>query len=105
MDDVEDLVVTPFRDIVEKGKTAIGNAGDNEPMIKAATALVKEGERALRRIEPLCKKHVDDYGSNFIISIKENGMLPTRSTQIRCNFSRADNWLRRRYRGISYRTD
>lgn len=77
MDDVNDLVVTPFRDMVEKGRTAVENAGDDKPMLKAAQALVKEGERALKRIEPLCRKHLDEYGSNFVDALKENGMLPT----------------------------
>ncbi|KAF4470758.1 hypothetical protein FALBO_2330, partial [Fusarium albosuccineum] len=72
MDDVADLVVTPFRDIVEKGRTAVENAGDDKPMLKAAQSLVKEGERALKRIEPLCRKHLDEYGSNFLDALKEN---------------------------------
>ena len=103
MDDVEDLVVTPFRDIVEKGKTAIGNAGDNEAMIKAATTLVKEGERALRRIEPLCKKHLDDYGANFVISIKENGTHLTKRHSNSTQF--ADNMFHRRHHRLSHRVD
>ncbi|KAJ4270274.1 hypothetical protein NW762_001950 [Fusarium torreyae] len=73
MDDVADLVITPFRDIVDKGRTAVENAGDDKPMLKAAQSLVKEGERALKRIEPLCRKHLDEYGSNFLDSLKENG--------------------------------
>ncbi|KAK7420857.1 hypothetical protein QQZ08_010186 [Neonectria magnoliae] len=72
MDDVNDLVVTPFRDIVDKGRTAVANAEDAQPMLKAAQALVKEGERALKRIEPLCRKHLDEYGSNFLDALKEN---------------------------------
>ncbi|KAM0431849.1 hypothetical protein ACHAPT_005101 [Fusarium lateritium] len=72
MDDVADLVVTPFREIVDKGRTALENAGDNKPMLKAAQSLVKEGERALKRIEPLCRKLLDEYGSNFVDALKEN---------------------------------
>ncbi|KAI8679783.1 SH3 domain-containing protein [Fusarium keratoplasticum] len=72
MDDVADLVVTPFRDIVDKGRTAVENAGDDKVMLKAAQSLVKEGERALKRIEPLCRKHLDEYGSNFLDALKEN---------------------------------
>jgi hypothetical protein len=44
-------------------------------MLKAAQSLVKEGERALKRIEPLCRKHLDEYGSNFLDALKENGEL------------------------------
>jgi len=68
-----ELVLTPFKDVVEKGRVAANNAGDSQPMLKAALALVKEGERALKRIEPLCKKHLDEYGSGFVDALKENG--------------------------------
>ncbi|POR31906.1 Uncharacterized protein TPAR_07881 [Tolypocladium paradoxum] len=77
MDVVTDLVIAPFRDIVEKGKTAADNAGDSQPMLKAAQALVKEGERALKRIEPLCEKRLDEYGSNFADALKENDDIGT----------------------------
>jgi hypothetical protein len=74
MDDVDELVISPFREIVEKGKLAIGNAGDGQPiMAKAAQMLVKEGERGLKRIEPLCKKQFEDYGVAFVAALKDNG--------------------------------
>ncbi|GAP87259.1 putative SH3 domain-containing protein [Rosellinia necatrix] len=76
-EEVERLVLAPFREIVEKGKTAIENvegAGDEapEPMLKAAQNLVKEGEKALKRIEPVSTANYEEYGSNFINAIKEN---------------------------------
>ncbi|ORY65486.1 uncharacterized protein BCR38DRAFT_484903 [Pseudomassariella vexata] len=76
-EEVERLVVAPFREIVEKANQAIVNAGDADehvsaPMLKAAQNLAKEGERALKKIEPLCKKNNDDYGSNFVDAIKEH---------------------------------
>ena len=73
MDDVADLVLTPFRDIVDKGKLAVVNAGDEPSMLKAAQGLVKEGERGLKRIEPICKKLLDEYGANFVNALKDNG--------------------------------
>lgn len=73
MDGVTDLVIAPFSEMVEKGNAAIENAGDNEAMRKAAINLVKDGEKALKRIEPLCQKHVDEFGMNFVNAIKENG--------------------------------
>jgi hypothetical protein len=82
MDDIADLVLTPFRDIVEKGRTAVQNAGDTQPMLKASQALLKEGERALKRIEPLCKKHFDDYGPNFVAALRDNGEFLTRDILI-----------------------
>ena len=77
-DDVERLVISPFREIVEKGNTAIDNAQNADDdssapaMLKAAQALVKEGERALKRVEPLCRKNFDEYGTNFIEAIKDH---------------------------------
>ncbi|KAI1147837.1 hypothetical protein F4825DRAFT_465381 [Nemania diffusa] len=76
-EEVEGLVLAHFREIVEKGKAAIENvesAGDQAPapMLKAAQNLVKEGERALKKIEPISTANYEEYGSNFINAIKEN---------------------------------
>lgn len=76
MEEVEDLVVTPFRDIVDKATVAIKNAGDGHPdMLTAARALSKEGARGLNHIEPLCRKYINDYGSSFVVSLKDNGNI------------------------------
>lgn len=77
-DEIERLVLSPFREIVEKANTAIENADDADeevsgPMRKAAQSLAKEGERALKKIEPLCKKNYDEYGANFVDAMKEHG--------------------------------
>ncbi|CEJ85021.1 hypothetical protein VHEMI03647 [[Torrubiella] hemipterigena] len=82
MDEVSDLVVTPFRDIVEKANAAVGNAGDNAAMLKAAQALLKEGERALKRIEPQCKKMLDEYGANFHNALKDNNEIANFRTEL-----------------------
>lgn len=73
---VDDLVLAPFRDIVAHGEAAIRNAensGDDE-MFKAAQVLMKEGERALKKIEPVCRKGHDEYGSNFVDALIDNGI-------------------------------
>lgn len=79
-EDVHILVLVPYRDIVEKAKLAIENAEEADPplpeMRKAAQRLCKEGERALKRIQPLCKKHLEEYGQNFVNALKENGTTP-----------------------------
>lgn len=77
MDDaVGDLLLVPFRDMVTQANIAIDNAQDasNDEMLKASQSLAKEGERALKRIEPLCIKHFDEFGSNFVHALKDNGM-------------------------------
>lgn len=78
MDIAADLVLTPFKEIVEKGKTAVENAGDTQPMLKTSQSLVKEGERALRKIEPCCKRMADEFGANFVAALKENGTFSSR---------------------------
>jgi hypothetical protein len=88
MEDIAHLVVTPFQEIVDKGKTAIENAGESQPMAKAAQSLVKEGERALKRIEPLCKKHVAEFGLNFRDALRDNG-ISIRNTYTRLFVMRA----------------
>ncbi|KAK5998632.1 hypothetical protein PT974_01013 [Cladobotryum mycophilum] len=82
MDSIAALTITPFQDIVNQGNAAINNAGDSQPMLKAARSLVKEGERALERIEPLCKKHFDKFGSNFLAALQENNELTGYRTQL-----------------------
>lgn len=77
-DEIERLVLSPFREIVEKANTAVENAeaADDEssgPMRKAAQALAKEGERALKKIVPLCDKNYEDYAANFVDAMKEHG--------------------------------
>jgi 23S rRNA pseudoU1915 N3-methylase RlmH len=79
MSEIERLVLSPFKEIVEKANNALDNAkaADNEDvaaaMLKAAQNLAKEGERALKRIEPLCHNNYQEYGANFINAIKEHG--------------------------------
>ncbi|KAL7950182.1 hypothetical protein V8C42DRAFT_309700 [Trichoderma barbatum] len=82
MENIVDLILTPFRDIVDKGRTAVQNAGDTQPMLKASQALLKEGERALKKIEPLCKKHFDDYGPAFIEAVKDNEVIAQYRVQL-----------------------
>lgn len=72
-----DLVLKPFRDVVQCGRTAAANSktgdSDNAEMESAAQSLVREGERALRKIEPLCQRHFERYGVRFVNAIAGNG--------------------------------
>ncbi|RYP55829.1 hypothetical protein DL771_012296 [Monosporascus sp. 5C6A] len=79
-DEAERLVIAPFREIVEKGNVALENAQNAEDekaasMLKAAQSLVKEGDRALKRIAPLCTNNYSEYGTNFIDAVKEHDEL------------------------------
>lgn len=78
--DVEDLILQPFRELVERGDEAVANAEaaeDENPklskeLLKAARGLVKEGERALQRVQPLLSAYTDKYGDAFREAIRGN---------------------------------
>lgn len=72
---IGDLVLAPFRDIVVQGRIASGNAEEvgHDGMLTAARNLVKEGERALKRLEPLCRKNYEELGAEFVNALKNDG--------------------------------
>ncbi|EJT77809.1 hypothetical protein GGTG_02914 [Gaeumannomyces tritici R3-111a-1] len=96
MDEVaEALVLSPFREIVLKAKAAAENAqtaaeNSNETNIqdgakelaRAAHRLEREGERALLKIEPLCKKQLDTCGQNFVDALKDDDDIAAYRTQL-----------------------
>ncbi|CAK7201158.1 hypothetical protein SEUCBS139899_003860 [Sporothrix eucalyptigena] len=73
--DAEELIVRPFREVVERGHEAVANAeaesdGDVDAetltdMVKAGRAVVREGERALKRLQPMWDGQVEKYGDAF----------------------------------------
>ncbi|KAI0110241.1 hypothetical protein F4814DRAFT_396772 [Daldinia grandis] len=93
--DAEELLIQPFREVVERGKEAVVNAeasagsGDDEDedgtdpsngqnvtdMLKAARSLVKEGERALQRLLPLWQDRVDKHGDAFTEAMRQNDRI------------------------------
>jgi hypothetical protein len=81
--EVEELILQPFRELVQKGKEAAANAAAVEEkdddlskqMAKAAKAVAKEGERALKKLQPLWDSQVEKYGDSFKKSMSQNGMF------------------------------
>lgn len=73
MDEVNELTVKPFRDVVYEANTALENAGENDVMRKAAKKLLREGEKAVKLIEPQCAKRHSEYGDNFLNALRESG--------------------------------
>lgn len=81
--DAEVLILGPFREVAERGKEAITNAQDIDDdgaehestryMLKAAQAVAKEGERALKRLQPLWDGQVGKYGDAFTDALSQNG--------------------------------
>jgi len=75
MDDVQELVLQPFREMIEMAETALENAKDAgfEPLQTAAQQLMTDGQRALAKLDPICKRYYESYSTNFITALKENG--------------------------------
>lgn len=72
---MDNFVLAPWKEIVLHGTVTVGNAGaaGDERMLKAAQGLVREGERALKRLEPLCKRNAEEFGAIFFNALKDNG--------------------------------
>ncbi|KAK8042470.1 hypothetical protein PG994_012953 [Apiospora phragmitis] len=78
--DVECFVIHPFQELVKIAKEAAANAEagqSDDPerskrMLKSARGLVKEGERALQKIQPLWDAQVDKHGNAFKRGIADN---------------------------------
>ena len=81
--EIEELILAPFREVVDRGKDAVTNAEaaveddtDDETakrMAKAGKAIVREGERALKRLQPLWDGQVEKYGDMFKTAMSKNG--------------------------------
>ncbi|KAH8201218.1 hypothetical protein TruAng_004608 [Truncatella angustata] len=77
--EVEDLIAQPFRELINRGNEVIANAEGTRSanpelsrvMLKSARAVVREGERALQRVEPLLLGHLEKYGDAFRDAVKE----------------------------------
>ena len=79
--EVEELFIQPFREIVDRGRQAVEYADDDDDperakvLAKAGQSIVKEGERALKKIQPLWDKQVSEHGDTFREAIRKNGMF------------------------------
>lgn len=81
--DAEELILNPFREVVDRGKDAVTNAesaADEDAelsrlMAKAGVAVVKEGERALKRLQPLWDGQVEKYGDAFKETLSQNAAI------------------------------
>lgn len=89
--DAEELLIRPFRDVVAAGSAALANAAAHaahaahaprdgpasaEPedrMTRAAQALVREGERALTKVQSVWNANVDRHGDSFRDAMVQQG--------------------------------
>lgn len=74
-EEIDFLLLNPFVEIVEKAQVALdaAQAAQNADMLKAAQALLKEGERARKAIEPIAKRQLALYGESFVTALKDHG--------------------------------
>ncbi|KAJ3938710.1 uncharacterized protein N0V96_011442 [Colletotrichum fioriniae] len=78
--DVEELILAPFREVVERGEESAKNAHDaqdddpetSREMAKSASIIAKEGQRALKRLQPLWNSQFEKHGDVFKDTIAEN---------------------------------
>lgn len=85
--DAETLILGPFREVAERGREALSNAEEareDDPevsnhMLKAAQIVVKEGERALKKLQPLWDGQAEKYGDDFKNSLSRSGKLISRA--------------------------
>ncbi|KAI3532380.1 hypothetical protein CSPX01_13478 [Colletotrichum filicis] len=81
--DVEELILAPFREVVERGEESAKNAHDaqdedpetSREMAKSASTIAKEGQRALKRLRPLWNSQFEKHGDVFKETIAENDDL------------------------------
>ncbi|KAI3396050.1 hypothetical protein diail_546 [Diaporthe ilicicola] len=81
--DAEELILSPFHEVVDRGNEAVTNAesaADDDAelsrlMVKAGVAVVREGERALKRLQPLWDGQVEKYGDSFKESLGQNAAI------------------------------
>lgn len=81
--EVEDLLVQPFRELIKRGNEAITNGEAarlenpelSQVMLRSARAVVREGERALQKVQPLLLDHLERHGDAFRDAFKNCGKL------------------------------
>ncbi len=76
--DAEDLLIRPFRDVVAVGNTALANASASasshaDLMSRAAHALVREGERALNKVQLIWQDRITKHGNGFSEMMVQQG--------------------------------
>ncbi|KAK4095988.1 hypothetical protein N658DRAFT_437040 [Parathielavia hyrcaniae] len=92
--DAEDLLIRPFRDVVAAGTVALTNASthaaqespapaDNaDRMARAAQAIVREGERALHKVQLVWNDQAGKHGDSFGDMMVQQASIEKRRLQL-----------------------
>lgn len=102
--DADELIIRPFREVIERGNEALANAGEegndhrdggsedvdnvHGQLAKAGHALVREGERALKRLQPIWDGQVEKYGDAFKDAMLQQGRFGWLPSFLLCVFVR-----------------
>ncbi|KAL2127593.1 hypothetical protein VTI74DRAFT_10448 [Chaetomium olivicolor] len=89
--DVEDLLIRPFRDVLAAGTAAAANALTHasqqgperaDRMSRAAQALIREGERALTKVQSVWTEQVQQHGDKFREAMVQQASIEKRRLQL-----------------------
>ncbi|KAH6843444.1 hypothetical protein B0I37DRAFT_217893 [Chaetomium sp. MPI-CAGE-AT-0009] len=90
----EDLLIRPLRDVVAAGNAALTNAATHaphqspgsadhaDPMSRAAQAIIREGERALNKVQLVWRDQVSRYGDGFREIMVQQASIENRRLQL-----------------------
>ncbi|KAK4233534.1 hypothetical protein C8A03DRAFT_19410 [Achaetomium macrosporum] len=113
--DAEDLLIQPFRDVVAAGAAAVANAGRGpadhvDRMSRAAQALVREGERALTKVQLVWNDHVARHGDTFRETMVQQASIEKRRLELEellwdfDDFTHPDEFDQQRYSALQAAT-
>ncbi|GAB1315362.1 hypothetical protein MFIFM68171_05572 [Madurella fahalii] len=82
--DAEELLLRPLRDVVSLGTAAVVNASTHhaDPMLRAAQALVREGDRALKKVQAAWDDQVERHGDAFKDVIVQQASIEKRRLRL-----------------------
>lgn len=72
-DDVSDLCLAPFRNVMSEATTAMERTDGDEAAQRAAEVLREAGKYALRQLEEPCCRRCGSHGSRFLEALQDNG--------------------------------
>ncbi|KAJ4288767.1 hypothetical protein N0V88_007303 [Collariella sp. IMI 366227] len=89
----EELLIRPFKDVLAVGTVAAanathalqdgpGSAGRADRMARAAHAVIREGERALEKMQLVWNDQVGEYGDRFIELMVQQASIEKRRLQL-----------------------
>ncbi|KAJ3495363.1 hypothetical protein NLG97_g3449 [Lecanicillium saksenae] len=81
-DDVNELCLAPFRNVMNQATTAMERTGVGEEMNTAAKVLHEAGKYALGRLERPCSRRRESHGSIFITAVRVDEKITALRTQL-----------------------